>query len=104
MPPLAATTPLLLITALYETYEAKRVRFNRKRGEEDDDTVEEWEQMEGEVDFEAEGWTKTVERTRPNVDVDGDIIEIRRLQDEVRELKDLVKRIVSAEPNSQADG
>ncbi|KAK5080001.1 Calcium channel yvc1 [Exophiala xenobiotica] len=97
-------SPLLLVTALYETYEAKRVRFNRKRGEEDDDTVEEWEQMEGEVDFEAEGWTKTVERSRPNVEVDGDILEIRKLQDEVRELKDLVKRIGSVEPNSQADG
>ena len=97
-------SPLLLITALYETYEAKRVRFNRKRGEEDDDTVEEWEQMVGEMDFEAEGWTKTVERTRPNVEVDGDIIEIRKLQDEIRELRDIVKRIGSAEPNGQADG
>ncbi|KAK5944379.1 Calcium channel yvc1 [Knufia obscura] len=97
-------SPLLLVTALYETHEAKRVRFNRKRGDEDDDTVEEWEQMDGEVDFETEGWTKTVERTRPNVEVDGDIIEIRKLQEEVRDLKDLVKRMGSVEPNSQADG
>ena len=96
--------PLLLITAFYETYEARRVRFNRKRGEEDDDTIEEWEQMDGEVDFEAEGWTKTVERTKPNVEVDSDIIELRKLQEDVRELKDLIKRMGSVEPNGQTDG
>src|SRR5882757_8644486 len=38
-------SPLLVITAAYEAHEAHKVRSNRKRGEEDDDTVEEWEQM-----------------------------------------------------------
>ena len=38
-------SPLLLITAYLETRTARTVRFNRKRNEADDDTIEEWEQM-----------------------------------------------------------
>ena len=97
-------SPLLLITALYETIEAKRVRSNRRRGEEDDDTIEEWEEMTGEVDFESEGRTKTVDRTKPNVEVDGDILAIRELQREVQDLKDMIKRLGSVEPESAANG
>lgn len=90
-------SPLLLITALYETYEAKRVRFNRKRGNEDDDTQEEWEIMGDDVDFEAEGWTKTVEMARPNVEVDRDVFEVMKLKDEIKELRKLVERMASVE-------
>lgn len=98
-------SPLLLVTAAYEVYEAKQVRFNRKRGEEDDDTIEEWEQLDDELDFEGEGWTKTVERTKPNVEVDRDVLEVRILQEEVRELKDMIKRMGSVEPEqSRANG
>lgn len=98
-------SPLLLLTATYEVWEAKRVRFNRKRGQEDDDTIEEWEQMDDELDFEGEGWTKTVERTKPNVVVDRDVLEIQILQQEVRELKDMIKRMGSVEPEqSRANG
>lgn len=97
-------SPLLLITAAYETVEAKRVRYNRRRGEEDDDTTEEWEEMNDEVDFESEGWVKTVDQTKPNVEVDGDILAIRDLQREVQDLKDMIKRIGSVEPESAANG
>ncbi|KAJ9653986.1 Calcium channel yvc1 [Neophaeococcomyces mojaviensis] len=96
-------SPLLLVSALFEVYEAKRVRWNRKRGEEDDDTIEEWEQMDGECDFEAEGWTKTVERTKPNIEVDRDVLEIRELKREVQDLKDLIKRHLSVEPERNGD-
>lgn len=97
-------SPLLLITAFYETVEARRVRWNRKRGEEDDDTIEEWEQMDDQVDFESEGWSKTVERTKPNVEVDGDILAIRELQRELQDLKDMIKRMSSLEPENAANG
>ena len=35
-------SPLLLVTAYLETRTARTVRFNRKRNEADDDTIEEW--------------------------------------------------------------
>ena len=60
----AVYAPMLLVTAFYEAREARKVKDNRKRGEEDDDTIEEWEQLEGEVDFEGEGWNKKVEETK----------------------------------------
>jgi Polycystin cation channel len=93
-------SPLLCITAFLEARDAKTVRWNRKRGEEDDDTTEEWEEMQGEVDFEGEGWGKKVESTRPNVEVDAAVLEVRELQTQVKELKDMVGRM-SVEPNGE---
>lgn len=84
-------SPLLLITAFLEIREAHKVRHNRRRGEEDDDTVEEWEQMFGTCDFEAEGWAKKVELTKPNVETDATILEIRKLAAEIKELKGLIE-------------
>ncbi|EDN03271.1 conserved hypothetical protein [Histoplasma mississippiense (nom. inval.)] len=37
-------SPLLLITALIETLNARRIRLNRRLGEEDDDILQEWEE------------------------------------------------------------
>ncbi|KAI4146314.1 MAG: hypothetical protein L6R39_003492 [Caloplaca ligustica] len=51
-------SPLLLITAFLETRQARRVKHNRRRGQEDEDTVQEWEQMNEEMNFEADGWAK----------------------------------------------
>ncbi|KAL8687935.1 MAG: hypothetical protein Q9218_006023 [Villophora microphyllina] len=84
-------SPLLLITAYIETRQAQRVKGNRRRGEEDEDTVEEWEQMNDDLDFEAEGWTKKVEATRPNVDTDAAVLEIRDLKEQIADLKRLVE-------------
>ncbi|KAI9695692.1 MAG: hypothetical protein M1820_008455 [Bogoriella megaspora] len=84
-------SPLLLITAWFETRQAKTVRRNRRRGEVDDDTVEEWEQMTGDVDLEGEGWAKTVEGTKPDVAHDATILEVRALREEVKELKNMIK-------------
>ncbi|KAL8729400.1 MAG: hypothetical protein Q9181_005024 [Wetmoreana brouardii] len=83
-------SPLLLITAYIETRQAQRVKHNRRRGEEDEDTIEEWEQMD-DLDFEAEGWSKKVEATRPNVDTDAAVLEVRGLKEQVAELKKLVE-------------
>ncbi|KAL9035678.1 MAG: hypothetical protein Q9214_006471, partial [Letrouitia sp. 1 TL-2023] len=70
-------SPLLFVTAWLETRQAWRVRDNRKRGEEDEDVVEEWEEMSAGqgLDFESEGWTKKVEGSRPNVDTDAAVLE-----------------------------
>ncbi|KAL8723356.1 MAG: hypothetical protein Q9225_000339 [Loekoesia sp. 1 TL-2023] len=84
-------SPLLLITAFLETRQARRVRHNRRRGEEDEDTVEEWEQMNDDTNYEADGWAKKVEATKPNIDTDAAVLEIRELKTQVAELKKLVE-------------
>lgn len=90
-------SPLLLITAFLETRQAHKVRRNRRRGEDDDDTVEEWEQLSGMCDFEAEGWTKKVELTKPNVETDAAILEVRKLAAEIKELKGLIESMKRGE-------
>ncbi|TVY39807.1 Calcium channel [Lachnellula occidentalis] len=90
-------SPLLFVAAYFETRSAKNVNSNRKRGEQDDDTVEEWEQMEGEVDFEGEGWDKTVQSVKPDVEQDAATIEVKKLRGEVGELKELIERLLKKE-------
>ena len=86
-------SPLLIITAFYESREAERVKFNRLRHEQDDDTTEEWEQMEGEIDFEGEGWDKKVDGTKPNVEVDAAVVELRELKQQIAELRAMLKEL-----------
>ena len=86
-------SPLLLVTAAYESFEAHKVRSNRSRGEEDDDTVEEWEQLDEEIDHEGEGWDKKVQSTKPDVEVDVDVVEIRALKKDVEELKRMIRAL-----------
>jgi len=93
-------SPLLIVTAFYEAREAKTVTAARRRGDEDDDTIEEWEQLEGEVDFEGEGWDKKVTQSKPNVEVDTAVMEIRQLKEQMAEMKDLIKGL-SAETSQR---
>jgi hypothetical protein len=86
-------SPLLMVTAYYEAREAHHVKINKSRHKADDDTVEEWEQMEGEVDFEGEGWDKKVEAAKPNVEDDTAVVEIRELKKMVAELTKTVKEM-----------
>ncbi|KAF1954328.1 hypothetical protein CC80DRAFT_476055 [Byssothecium circinans] len=83
-------SPLLVVTAFLETRQAHRVKYNRHRGEEDDDVQHEWEQVLHECDFEADGWDKKVQATKPNVEFDTAVLEVRKLQGEVKELKELL--------------
>lgn len=89
-------SPLLLVVAAVEARQARVVRSNRRRGEEDDDTVEEWEQMEDLMDFERDGWAKKVEVTKPNVEVEAAVLEIRKLKEMVSELQIAVERLSPA--------
>lgn len=86
-------SPLLLITAALETRTARHVRHNRKRGHDDEDNIQEWEQAGGDMDFESDGWGKRVEMTKPNVETDATLIEVRELRQELKELKEMVGRM-----------
>ncbi|KAL7629826.1 Calcium channel yvc1 [Parahypoxylon ruwenzoriense] len=84
-------SPLLFCSALFEVRTAKEIRRNRRRGEEDDDTEEEWEQMADEIDFESEGWAKKVADSKANVEDDPTVIEVKKLREEVGQLKALLE-------------
>lgn len=93
-------SPLLLVTALMETREAHLVKRNRRLGEADDDVVEEWERSDGPalgLDFEAEGWSKKVEATKPNVETDIAVLEIRDLKQRVKELTAMVEKLAAVQ-------
>ncbi|PGH09458.1 hypothetical protein GX51_00563 [Blastomyces parvus] len=87
--------PLLFITALIETLNARRIRLNRRLGEEDDDTVQEWEEAAQDLllDFQAENWDLKVSETKPNVEFDPCVLEVRELKGQVAELMGVVKRL-----------
>ncbi|KAF2127689.1 hypothetical protein P153DRAFT_320101 [Dothidotthia symphoricarpi CBS 119687] len=87
-------SPLLVITAALEQKEARVVRENRRRGEDDEDKVHEWEQVLHECDFEADGWDKRVQACCPNVEFDTAVLEVRKLRGEVAELKSLLVDLV----------
>ena len=95
-------SPLLLITAYIETRQAHGVIANRQRGEADDDTVEEWEHLDMGAepqDFEADGWAKTVESTKPNVETDTAVLEIRLLKEKLEKVMGLVEKISQDKTN-----
>ncbi|KAI1200667.1 hypothetical protein F5X97DRAFT_292535 [Nemania serpens] len=96
-------SPLLFCAAIFEVKTAKEVRRNRMRGDEDDDTIEEWEQMTDQFDLEAEGWAKKVGESKANVEEDATALEIRQLRSEVNELKGLLEKL-SANIGEKADG
>ena len=86
-------------TAAMETRAAHRVKVNKRRGaveDDDDDVVEEWEQDELRelCDFEADGWEKKVEDSKPNVEIDMATNECRKLRGEVEELKDMIRQLL----------
>ncbi|GKZ35952.1 hypothetical protein AbraIFM66950_006789 [Aspergillus brasiliensis] len=85
-------SPILVITAFFEVRDARRIRWNRHRGEEDDDNVQEWEHAAEEVDFDLDdSWTQTVRESTPNVQVDGTTLEIMRLKEQVMLLTETVR-------------
>ncbi|KAM0326669.1 hypothetical protein ACHAQA_006539 [Verticillium albo-atrum] len=97
-------SPVLLIAAYTETRTAKEIQRNRANGEEDDDVVEEWEQMAGELDFEADGWTKVCDSAKSNVEVEPAVQEVRKLREEVDELKKLLLEISKAVGAGKGNG
>jgi hypothetical protein len=92
-------SPLLLLTAWSETREAHRIRLNRRLGEDDDDHLEEWEEVLGEVDFESDGWAQKVTESTPNVEVEVAVLEVRELKEQVQELMKMVQSLKESEAN-----
>ncbi|KAI1134752.1 hypothetical protein F5Y05DRAFT_397255 [Hypoxylon sp. FL0543] len=89
-------SPLLFCSAWFEVRMARDIRRNRRNGEQDDDTEEEWEQMAGQVDFEGEGWTKKVADSKANFEDDPAVIEVKKLRDEVEQLKGLLENLTES--------
>ncbi len=89
-------SPLLICAALFEVRTAREIGANRRRGDEDDDTVEEWEQMAGQVDFEREGWAKKVAESKSNVEEEPAVLEVRKLRGEVDKLRELLENLGEA--------
>lgn len=92
----AVYAPLLFITSFIEVQTARRVKFNRSRNEVDEDTIEEWEQLEDEMDFEGTGWAKRVEEGKPNVIVDGTLLQVQEIRKELKHLTELVEKMQGA--------
>jgi hypothetical protein len=98
-------SPLLLVSAYFETRTAAEICSNRARGEEDDDTVEEWEQLADRVDFESDGWKKTVDSAKSNLEEEAAVLELRKLREEVEQLKKMIMQLhkaVSAGGNGES--
>lgn len=97
-------SPLLIVVAYLETREARRIRWNRRRGEEDDDDVQEWEHVAEEVDFDLDDtWQQNVRESTPNVAIDSCSFEITQLREQVRELTDTVK-VLADEKRGESPG
>ncbi|KAL2818917.1 hypothetical protein BJX63DRAFT_47732 [Aspergillus granulosus] len=87
-------SPLLLVIGFLEVREARRIRSNRRRGEEDDDDVEEWEHIAEQVDFELDDpWKQSVRETSPNVHVDQCSLEVAQLREQVQSLTEMVRQL-----------
>lgn len=97
-------SPLLLVTALMETRTARQVKFNRSRNESDDDTIEEWEQLSDDMDFESSGWQKRVEESKPNVVVDGMMLELQAMRKEMKGLIEMVEAMKNSSGTSANGG
>jgi hypothetical protein len=84
-------SPVLLIVATLETREARRIRWNRRQGEEDDDIVQEWEDVAEEVDFDVDDtWRQAVRDTTPDPNAENCTLEIVQLREQIKELTAVV--------------
>jgi hypothetical protein len=48
------------------------------------------------MDFESTGWQKRVEDTKPNVIVDGTLLEVQEMRKEIKGLMEMVERLQNA--------
>jgi len=80
----------MVIIAFVESREARRISANRAKGEADDDETEEWDELQGHIDMEREGWCKKVQDAVPDMEEDKCCQMVRALAKEVKELKKLV--------------
>ncbi|KAJ5516224.1 ATPase P-type K/Mg/Cd/Cu/Zn/Na/Ca/Na/H-transporter [Penicillium freii] len=87
-------SPLLVVAAWIETRQAHKIRWNRRHGEEDDDCTQEWEHVAKEVNFDLDDtWKQQVVETTADIKVDSCTYELRELQEQVKMLTEMVKRL-----------
>jgi hypothetical protein len=89
-------SPLLFVSAYFETRDARGIRSNRARGEEDDDVLQDWERTSSQISFESENWKKTCDAVKPNLDVEPAVVEVQKLREEVEELKAMLTEVIKA--------
>ena len=88
-------SPLLLITAWVETQQAKQIRWNRRHGEEDEGSHQEWEFVAEDVDFDLdEGWREEVRQSTPDMKIDNCTAEVRELKQHVAVLTEMVNQLI----------
>lgn len=98
-------SPLLLVVGMIENRDARRIRRNRRRGEDDEDRVQEWELLAEEVEFEVDdGWKENVRASAVDVLGDPGREEVLRLREEVRALTEVVKGFVGREKEGEGKG
>jgi len=95
--------PILLVTAAIETKQAHTVQINRRKRQNDDDTIEEWEQLDLEFSIDEDGWAKLVEDSKPNLDVTKDVTEVLLLKDEVKKLQHLLEKLLENQQEQQQE-
>lgn len=84
-------SPLLFMTALFEQRTAWKIKDNRRRGEVDEDTVEEWEQLDFEAERDDQAWAQRVRETSPDVHTDALTQKITGLASELKEMKEMLR-------------
>ncbi|EAW21222.1 putative potassium ion channel Yvc1 [Aspergillus fischeri NRRL 181] len=95
-------SPLLLIIATLETREARRIRWNRRQGEEDDDVVHEWEDVAEEVDFDVDDtWRLAVRDTTPDPNAENCTLEIIQLREQIKELTAVVHAFIEKKDTAE---
>ncbi|GIJ87952.1 hypothetical protein Asppvi_006866 [Aspergillus pseudoviridinutans] len=88
-------SPVLLIIATIEVREARRIRRNRRQGEEDDDVVHEWEDAAEEVDFDLDDtWRQAVRETTSDPNAENCTLEIIQLREQIKELTAVVHAFI----------
>ena len=97
-------SPLLLISAYFEKRWAQGIRANRARGDADDDTIEEWEQMLGQIDLESDGWKKKVDLAKSSFEEEPAVVEVKKLREEVESLKALILSLHKALSVEKSEG
>jgi len=87
-------SPLLFVAAWWETRGAKKVKSNKDKGRDDDDTDEEWNQLAYKADDDV-AWDKKVRAVKPNVVDDAATVAVRELKEEVQDLRRLLEKLVN---------
>lgn len=87
-------SPLLIVTAWVETRQADQIRWNRRHGEEDEGSRQEWEYVADEVNFDLDdSWKVEVQQSTSDIKVDGTALQVQQLQEQVAALTEAVKQL-----------